>query len=381
MNAKITWFEELLAAEPNSKFFFPLAQAYVQTGQEADAIAVLHKGLSFHPEHLEARLLLIQCLERGDDRSQAHAQVEQLARSLTACPSFWDLWAEQSKTAGQDNLSLTLSMLSRLLQGTGLNWGQILEHGLRAMSDPGTHSEVAHPESAPSRPAQTDADSPSEQPSEQQGEQQPTEQQPTEQQATEHHPDEHVPAAASPEEPALEPADVPSPPTQPLPAATDADEETSAAVHEASASDRPSDSSPELSEGERRYYETKTYAQLLADQGESAEALDLYTKLLQSTPDETQRQELEDRINQLQETLANKATGQPQDTSPPPQADQSGEQQPEQSASKPKAKSKASSAGDTSSGSQAEQKPKDKGAAKTLDRLAQRLEARARPKK
>jgi tetratricopeptide (TPR) repeat protein len=388
MNAKITWFEELLAAEPNSKFFFPLAQAYVQTGRDADAIAVLRKGLSFHPEHLEARLLLIQCLERGEDRSLALAQVEQLATSLAACPSFWNLWAEQSKTAGRDSLGLTLGMLSGLLQGTDLNWGRILESGLRAMSDPGPQSEVPHPEQAPSSPARTDTDSPSEQQQgEQPGGQQPGEQQPDArqpsgdqppgQQAAEQHPDGHVPAPPSPDEPAPASADMPSPPTQPRAAATDADEEPAAAAHD-SASDLPSDGSLELSEGERRYYETKTYAQLLADQGESAEALDLYTKLLQSTPDETQRQELEDRINQLRETLANKATGQPQDTSSTQQADQSGKQQPEQSASKPKAK--APPASDTSSGSHAEPKTRDKGAAKTLDRLARRLEARARSK-
>jgi hypothetical protein len=138
MTEKITCFEELLSLDPLSTLFFPLAQAYVQEERLGDAVNVLRRGLAVHPKHLEARLLLIQCL--ADQRQDAvmKPEVENIVASLSACSAFWDAWARQSKEKGRHDLALTLQLLTLLLDGRFVSWGDILEQGLRNLSSENT---------------------------------------------------------------------------------------------------------------------------------------------------------------------------------------------------------------------------------------------------
>ncbi len=293
MTEKIAWFEEVLRLEPNSKLFFPLAQAYTQDHRPENAVAILRKGLTFHPEHLEARLLLIECLSQLDVASKdflssaketpeaeplSSPELESLTKALAGHPSFWRLWAARSRAEGRTDLAVTLDMLAVQLGGARITWERLLEQGLRAVT--GGREELQ-------APAALEKEDPT--------------------------PPEPDPLSEPESDPALEPDLTPDPEQEPEPipemeTASDAVPETAQTFpSEPEPIEKPSpeaETEVPLSEGERRYYETKTYADLLAKQGEHDEALDLYAKLLQTSPDDEQRQDLEARIQELRDRAA-----------------------------------------------------------------------------
>lgn len=293
MTEKIAWFEEVLRLEPNSKLFFPLAQAYTQNHRSEDAVAVLRKGLTFHPEHLEARLLLIECLSESSADSKSilfpaegspateppsSPELESLTKALVEHPSFWRHWAARSRAEGRTDLAVTLDMLAFQLSGARITWETLLEQGLRAVT--GEREEFQAPvplekeDSKPPKPDPLPRPEPEAVPvpDTTHAAEQESELEPETNTASD-----AVPETAQTLPSEFEPAAKPSP---------DAEAEVP------------------LSEGERRYYETKTYADLLAKQGEHDEALGLYAKLLQTSPDDEQRLDLEARIQELRDRAA-----------------------------------------------------------------------------
>lgn len=474
MNEKITWFEEMLALEPNSKLFLPLAQAYVQQARISDAADVLRKGLSFHPEHLEARLLLVRCLAEMNDRNAALDHCRRLAATISAFPIFWELWAEHSKTEANQDFTLALRLLSISLHGEAIPWGTILEQGLRSVlsQEKPAHDASAGDSAAPAEISRTEQKSTA---PDHPGEPETVFHAPTENtgiedtgitdegrtalespkplesaaEFTSAKPEENLDASltrsledevealqepdaddrnepakkdlsASPAPPPaaddLEALDEPDAdeqdriseeelPVPPVPAAADAAEvpaDSSAnriqariplprpedipgyATRLADARDStppplspdesggrkspetPPEAAPEkiqedadsmeqLTEKEKKYYETRTYAELLADQGEVQEALDLLKKLLRSSTDPEQRRDLKQRIQALKDHGQN--------PSEPPESQSHGHS--------PDAAPSESGHAETRTA------PQNPELVNTLNRLAQRLEARA----
>lgn len=399
MTEKIAWFEEVLKLEPNSKLFFPLAQAYGQENRHDDAVQVLRRGLTYHPEHLEARLLLIECLaeqghakaglrsaqqeqiqdqDQGQDQDQIPPEVASLGASLSAHPTFWKQWAMHSRAQGLGDMALTLDMLALLFSGSPLSWGTILDRGLRAEFSPtaaGSPSQRDSPVGG-NAPATVAAAEPL-----------PTS---TNDESSGAHeqaslPESHIPSdedlpadeisevadltqSASADQEPPEPDSKASDSEAPLEAIrADAPKPESTGTARQAATDAPTS----LSEGEQRYYETKTYADLLAEQGENEEALKVYTKLLQSSPDELQRQELQSRIQELNDHITT--------VSKDDVADRGAQQETKKTSEKDPGSSPPDSEGQTESApaASAPRKSKNTATAKTLARLADRLESRA----
>ncbi|PTN38041.1 tetratricopeptide repeat protein [Desulfonatronum sp. SC1] len=354
MTEKIAWLEEVLRLEPNSKLFFPLAQAYTRNQRPHDAVALLRKGLTSHPEHLEARLLLIECLSELDAVSlgasssgEATPGVEALSfqelESLTAVlaghPAFWKLWAAGSRAQGRTDLAVTLDMLAVQLSGTRLSWGTLLEQGLRAViggrEDPPSPGPLD--EQVPTSPEPSLLSMPDPEP------EAGTDTDPKPAPGPDITPDASHETELKSETPSLvalkeppeaeafreeESLDMKAPEdmetleeetekvsgvgiNELLDDAPEALGQTTQAPPvypvDPEAVDEPSpeaEGETPLSEGERRYYETKTYADLLAKQGEHEEALGLYAKLLQTSPDDEQRRDLEARIQELRDRAA-----------------------------------------------------------------------------
>ncbi|SDB20910.1 Tetratricopeptide repeat-containing protein [Desulfonatronum thiosulfatophilum] len=339
MTEKIAWFEEVLNLEPNSKLFFPLARAYVHDNRHADAVQVLRKGLAFHPEHLEARLLLIECLaeqnlEKGEDLERTSPEVASLSATLSTYPSFWRQWAAHSRSAGRSDLALTLEMLAIHLEGGGFSWGAVLENGLRAMAPFGGSERQFDAPFQASGALETDTEESSFQatgivssdpPAEEISGDLATAASPAD---FSDNPDLSASAEAS-DLSGLADASPSSGSTDPeeaivLEKARENDADSFFSSETSPGSDLTakddflksdgldSDILPDaphadvpLTEGERRYYETKTYADLLAEQGENVEALELYNKLLQSSPDDDQRKDLQNRIQELNSRIGN----------------------------------------------------------------------------
>lgn len=345
MTERIAFFEDVLRLEPNSKLFFPLAQAYMQDHRPQEALAVLRKGLAFHPEHLEARLLLIDCLSQREttdpeDRADVPAppssamitpapspELASLTASLAAHPVFWKQWAARSRAEGRTDLAVTLDMLALQFSGGAPTWGALLDQGLRTVTAQGGAPQASGlvepaPEEPDPPPAQPEAtvlpepglksDSPEDalilEPAEASWSALPGRESAPE--STEHLEPEGL---DDPEEEILELLVADEPTSAPQEVSGDASAEVLEAAPDALAAkpqplEQPgiAEISPDaqLTEGERRYYETRTYAELLAKQGENDEALELYAKLLQSSPDQDQRRELQSRMREIRERIA-----------------------------------------------------------------------------
>lgn len=308
MNDKIAWYEELLVLEPNSKLFLPLAWAYIGQGRTEDAAGVLKKGLSFHPEHLEARLLLIQCLFDGRQRDAAVREARRLAAALSAHPVFWELWAEHGKESAAKDLALTLEVLARQIKGETVRWGDILELGLQAMvrdtaepppqsvqdTSPVTENKeeaaaAETPAHAPAPPLEAAAAV--------------LEDKPGDSDLSAPEADEGKTQTAAPQGIV---ARIPLPRPEDIPGYNRRLISMSPAMRK-TPDTAPTDEEP-LSEGQRSYYETRTYAALLADQGELQEALELYTRLLCSSEDDEQRRDLKGRIRDVKDRIKKSQT-------------------------------------------------------------------------
>ncbi|WP_052813323.1 tetratricopeptide repeat protein [Desulfonatronum thioautotrophicum] len=416
MTEKIAWLEEVLRLEPNSKLFFSLAQAYLREQRALDAVATLRKGLAFHPEHLEARLLLIDCLshpeisvaEEQESRQGPPPELVSLIASLSSHPRFWRTWADTCREQGRADLAVTLDLLAIQVSDGPVSWGSLLEEGLRAVTGQlpkgrvatGWISEAAHPATPPmpteaSPPASPPVSPPVSPPdtlaaddadpltSLASAPQSPPDVAPgTAFEAPSHDSlapeQEQEPPSDSGLSPVDQydpevvdewttepsdaiqstPLDVPEPQAEVIPAAPQAAQAVEGATDPVSLEEQ-------LTEGERHYYETKTYADLLAKQGEHDEALDLYAKLLQTSPDDEQRQDIRTRIAELQERIAGKIRE--ESTLQEPNPDEPGST-PGQTAS---------TTGESVTSSPQRPAAKTTSTKKTLQKLAQRLESRA----
>ncbi|WP_029894892.1 tetratricopeptide repeat protein [Desulfohalovibrio reitneri] len=133
MKNKIELFQELVASDPTSKVFYPLARLYAESGMLLQAADTLRQGLSRHPDHMEARLLLIDILSQTEHREEALEEVRTMSQTLARYPSFWGLWAEREGDEDPD-MAVALNFLNAYLAGQGFSWVDILQQGFEALA-------------------------------------------------------------------------------------------------------------------------------------------------------------------------------------------------------------------------------------------------------
>ena len=134
MRRKIEWYQEVLALEPGSRIFFPLAKLFVEFGQLEDAAKTLRQGLDRHPDTIEARLLLIQVLTKLERQEEAQEQLSLVVKPLERYPAFWSLWAQQK--AGQDrDFAVFLMLVASHFTGKPIKWTDVVIEGLHSLSD------------------------------------------------------------------------------------------------------------------------------------------------------------------------------------------------------------------------------------------------------
>ncbi len=136
MIEKIDLYREVLAIEPNSKVFFPLARELAEAGRLDEAVRALESGIGFHPDHLEAKFLLIELLSRQDKEQEAVRVFSGVQESLIRYPSVWRLWAGHAAFASRDPV-LALGFLAQYFRDPGLTFAEVLEKGLSALAGPG----------------------------------------------------------------------------------------------------------------------------------------------------------------------------------------------------------------------------------------------------
>ncbi len=131
MKTKIKWFKEVLELEPGSKVFFPLARLQYEDGLSEEAVETLRNGLERNPDHLEAKLLLVEILSASDG-DDARREVQSITAMLGRYPAFWRVWAKESAPRSKDS-ALALSFLAAHFQGSTVSWSEVIEQGLNAL--------------------------------------------------------------------------------------------------------------------------------------------------------------------------------------------------------------------------------------------------------
>ena len=134
MKQKIEWYREVLELEPGSRVFFPLAKLLAADGQTVEAVSTLHQGLLRHPDHIEARLLLAELLHLQNDEAGLRREIENLGGIFSLYPGFWKAWSEMlAGTPAFHDAALAMRFFSASLQGKTVSWAGVIEQGLQTM--------------------------------------------------------------------------------------------------------------------------------------------------------------------------------------------------------------------------------------------------------
>ncbi|GAB6125486.1 tetratricopeptide repeat protein [Humidesulfovibrio idahonensis] len=271
MRRKIEWYQEVLALEPGSRIFFPLAKLFVEFGQYEDAEKTLKQGLDRHPDSMEARLLLIQVLSRLERHDEAQAHLALVIKPLERYPAFWTLWAQQTAEKDRD-FSVFLMLVASHFTEKPVKWTDVLIEGLHSITDRLLGPLKAAPKAprAQAKPAAAVA----------------------------------APSSVAPAAPSLE-----AQPTSlaervrsvPQDISTPAGPAAGGASH---LSDDSPDAPYEGPTPEPSSFRTRTMAELLASQGDFGGALGIYRELWGRTQEGPEKAELTGRIKTLEESLA-----------------------------------------------------------------------------
>lgn len=140
MKQKIEWYREVLELEPGSRVFFPLAKLLAADGQTSDAVFTLQQGLLRHPDHVEARLLLVELLFLQNDGPELKAELDGLGGLFSSYPGFWKAWSERlAATPALHDAALAMRFFAAALEGKEVGWATIIEHGMQAVMGEGGH--------------------------------------------------------------------------------------------------------------------------------------------------------------------------------------------------------------------------------------------------
>ena len=261
MKQKIDWYQEVLEIEPSSRIFFPLAKMLMQDGQIDRAITTLRQGAARHPDHIEARLMLIDLLFAHGPKEALWGEVDKVGTLFAEYPNFWQAWGQRLRESeSSKDTGLALIFLAAAMRHERISWADIIEHGLRGLFTEKSFGSSACPE------ADSDMSAASV----------------------------NVTETSTPQAPVV-PAQVSSvPPVEPgsMPVAVQQDMEPEENAEAPSAGD-------EDEQEEHFSLRTRSMADVLAEQGDINSALDIYKELLAQAPSEQEKIALLARIDEL----------------------------------------------------------------------------------
>lgn len=127
-DAELTLLEAWVAADPGSRLYLRLGQAYLGAGRLEEAAAVLRRGLTVHPEDLAGRQFLAQALLDLGRSDEALGELLEADRALRDFAGLYTALAGLHQSLGQDAQARRAGELARLL-------GEVLP------ADPGASDE------------------------------------------------------------------------------------------------------------------------------------------------------------------------------------------------------------------------------------------------
>ncbi|MEI3479790.1 MAG: tetratricopeptide repeat protein [Bilophila sp.] len=95
---------------------------------------MLRTGLELSSVYLEARLLLIQLLFESSRKEECAAELSAVTASLEAYPAFWEVWAENVAPHNRD-LALAIRLMASTIRHPERSLSLILESGLGILED------------------------------------------------------------------------------------------------------------------------------------------------------------------------------------------------------------------------------------------------------
>lgn len=265
MKQKINWYQEVLEIEPSSRIFFPLAKMLVQDGQTDRAITTLRQGAARHPDHIEARLMLIDLLFAHGPREALWGEVDKVGTLFAEYPNFWQAWGQRLRESeSSKDTGLALIFLAAAMRHERISWADIIEHGLRGLFTEKPLGSSARTGAAPVTGATSVNGT-----------------------AT----DTIQPPVASAQVNSPLPVAAPVGPA-PMPAAVRQDIEPEENAEAQTAGD-------EDEQEEHFSLRTRSMADVLAEQGDINSALDIYKELLTQAPSDQEKTALLARIDEL----------------------------------------------------------------------------------
>ncbi len=154
MQEKIDWYQEVVDLEPSSKLFFPLAKMVAEM-DTARAVATLQRGLDRHPEFIEARFYYVELLHKHRDQANYGALLEEqlsfLSPTLTRYADFWKAWSKSlsPQDGNLNDTALAAAFLGVMCDNQNTSLSEIFAAGLQSMMGEAASTSSAAVESAP----------------------------------------------------------------------------------------------------------------------------------------------------------------------------------------------------------------------------------------
>ncbi len=285
MTEKIDWYREILELEPNSKVFFPLARLLADAGKDKEAIQELERGLERHSDFLEARLFLIELLYKNGGQAACASQVEKLSKMFASYAGFWQAWAAcLGGVNGEADTASALRFLAANFLHGPISLHDVLNLGLKSLLQNNSQDDAqgvgvkGAEEAISSATMQAEA------------------------------------ASAAPDSAAFASQDA----LDDIPADLDLLSDMPASNAQLSNEDAASAPEDEEESEEPFSLRTRSMAEVLAEQGDIAGALDIYHELAAAATGDVESADLKQRIATLSLRLQNESAPQKE---PAPEAD------------------------------------------------------------
>ena len=130
---KITFYEQVLELEPESRLFFPLASLYFEENDLDKSRQILLKGLDKHPQHFEARLLLAAILNQQGQSEAADSIYQDIFILLRNNVDFWESLSRNLSQHGEKDLALAAAFFAGSCSGKALSWADIVQAGMESL--------------------------------------------------------------------------------------------------------------------------------------------------------------------------------------------------------------------------------------------------------
>lgn len=133
---EIRRYEQMLADDPKSRAFAPLAEAYRKAGRFDDAIKVAETGLRYHPDYSGGLVVLGRTLFEKDELARASEVINKAVREAPDNYMAQKILAKVSMALGEDGSALKALEAASILSPGDMEVEEALEK---------LHGKISHP--------------------------------------------------------------------------------------------------------------------------------------------------------------------------------------------------------------------------------------------